>query len=100
VLDGANIVQTFMPDPDDSTDPKDVIATIDNLYFVPDRNFSTGNGGATINYELEIDNNGVPDHTVSSNFRIEIEAVADEAEWDDANSTYIYLPDTDSMGAE
>ncbi|MDK9763158.1 cadherin-like domain-containing protein, partial [Vibrio sp. D420a] len=100
ILDGADIVQSFMPDPDDPTDPKDIIATIDNLYFVPDRNFSTGENGVRINYELEIDNNGAPDHTVSSNFRIEIEAVADEAEWDGVNSTFTYLPDTDNMGAD
>ena len=103
ILDGANIVQSFMPEPDDPNDPsdpnepKDIIATIENLYFVPDRNYSTGNGGVRINYELEIDNDGLLDHTVSSNFRIEIEAVADEAIWDDASSTFTYLPDTDNM---
>ncbi|MGF1720715.1 retention module-containing protein [Vibrio kyushuensis] len=66
------------------------IATIDNLYFVPDENYSTGNGGVKINYQLEIDNNGVADHTIDSNFRIEIESVADIADWNDSRSTYHY----------
>ena len=100
ILDGADITRTLVPATYDPDNPSDTIATINNLYFVPDRNFSTGNGGVRINYELEIDNNGVLDHTVSSNFRIEIEAVADEAEWDDANSTFTYRPDTDNMNQD
>ncbi|MDK9797210.1 cadherin-like domain-containing protein, partial [Vibrio sp. D449a] len=100
ILDGADITRTLVPAVYDPDNPSDTIATIENLYFVPDRNFSTGENGVRINYELEIDNNGVPDHTVSSNFRIEIEAVADEAIWDDVNSTFTYLPDTDNMNQD
>ncbi|WP_052772010.1 hypothetical protein [Vibrio mexicanus] len=70
-------------------------ATIENLYFVPDRHYSTGNGGVRINYQLQIHNDGSPDHTVDSSFRIEIESVADQAVWDDSRSTYYYETDED-----
>nr|WP_269375767.1 cadherin-like domain-containing protein [Vibrio sinaloensis] len=66
------------------------IATIDNLYFVPDRNFSTNDKGVEINYQLQIDNNGSKDHTLDSSFNIEIESVADIATWNDDNSQYHY----------
>ena len=84
--------QSFDPNPNDA---RQTIATIDNLFFVPDQNFGSNNNGVRINYELEIDNNGSPDHTVNSNFRIEIEAVADIATWDDSNSTYQYQVNED-----
>ncbi|MEZ9646208.1 retention module-containing protein [Vibrio sp. 10N.261.52.C2] len=84
--------QSFAPS---TNQPLDTIATIDNLFFVPDQNFGSGENGVRINYELEIDNNGSLDHTVNSNFRIEIEAVADIATWDDANSTYQYQVNED-----
>ncbi|MFS1892923.1 retention module-containing protein [Vibrio lentus] len=79
----------------DTNQPLDTIATIDNLFFVPDQNYGSNDNGVRINYELEIDNNGTLDHTVNSNFRIEIEAVADIATWDDANSTYQYQVNED-----
>ncbi|WP_157367185.1 T1SS-143 repeat domain-containing protein, partial [Vibrio coralliirubri] len=84
--------QSFAPS---TNQPLDTIATIDNLFFVPDQNYGSNNNGVRINYELEIDNNGSLDHTVNSNFRIEIEAVADIATWDDANSTYQYQVNED-----
>ncbi|MFA0010503.1 cadherin-like domain-containing protein [Vibrio sp. 10N.261.46.E12] len=84
--------QSFAPS---VNQPLDTIATIDNLFFVPDQNYGSNNNGVRINYELEIDNNGSLDHTVNSNFRIEIEAVADIATWDDANSTYQYQVNED-----
>ncbi|PMN65998.1 hypothetical protein BCT26_16015 [Vibrio lentus] len=84
--------QSFAPS---TNQPLDTIATIDNLFFVPDQNYGSKNNGVRINYELEIDNNGSLDHTVNSNFRIEIEAVADIATWDDANSTYQYQVNED-----
>ncbi|MCK6261748.1 retention module-containing protein [Vibrio sp. ZSDE26] len=83
-FDGALIQQSF------SQSGNNTIATIDNLFFVPDRNVSTGNGGVKIHYQLEIDNDGVADHTMDSNFRIEIESVADIAQWNDSRSTYQY----------
>ena len=73
-----------------SLDGKNTIATIENLYFVPDRNYSTGDGGVRINYDLVVGNNGNADHTISSNFKVEIESVADIATWNDDNSTYHY----------
>ena len=84
--------QSFAPS---TNQPLDIIATIDNLFFVPDQNYGSNDNGVRINYELEIDNNGTLDQTVNSNFRIEIEAVADIATWDDANSTYQYQVNED-----
>ncbi|MEZ8823088.1 retention module-containing protein [Vibrio amylolyticus] len=71
------------------------IATIDNLYFVPDRHYSSGSGGVRIDYQLEINNNEAPDHTIDSNFRIEIKSVADIADWNDDRSTYYYEVEED-----
>ncbi|CAH6972561.1 Cadherin domain-containing protein [Vibrio chagasii] len=84
--------QSFAPNPNE---PRQTIATIDNLFFVPDQHASSDETGGRVRYELEIDNNGTLDHTVNSNFRIEIEAVADIATWDDANSTYQYQVNED-----
>ncbi|WP_019821907.1 retention module-containing protein [Vibrio splendidus] len=84
--------QSFAPNP---SEPRQTIATIDNLFFVPDQHASSDETGGRVSYELEIDNNGTLDHTVNSSFRIEIEAVADIATWDDANSTYQYQVNED-----
>ncbi|NOI91723.1 retention module-containing protein [Vibrio splendidus] len=92
IFDASVMDQSFDPNPNEA---RQTIATIDNLFFVPDQNFGSNNNGVRINYELEIDNNGTPDHTINSNFRIEIEAVADIATWDDTNSTYQYQVNED-----
>ncbi|NOH94119.1 retention module-containing protein [Vibrio sp. AIC-3] len=84
--------QSFAPNPNE---PRQTIATIDNLFFVPDQHASSDETGGRVRYELEIEKNGNTDHTVNSNFRIEIEAVADIATWDDANSTYQYQVNED-----
>ncbi|MFA0484112.1 retention module-containing protein, partial [Vibrio sp. 10N.222.55.B11] len=84
--------QSFAPNPNES---RQTIATIDNLFFVPDQHVSSDETGGRVRYELEIEKNGNTDHTVNSNFRIEIEAVADIATWDDANSTYQYQVNED-----
>ncbi|MEZ8035281.1 retention module-containing protein [Vibrio crassostreae] len=84
--------QSFAPNPNE---PRQTIATIENLFFVPDQHASSDETGGRVRYELEIDNNGSLDHTINSNFRIEIEAVADIATWDDANSTYQYQVNED-----
>ncbi|OAM97901.1 retention module-containing protein [Vibrio europaeus] len=89
IFDGTVLQQSF------TQSGNNTIATIDNLYFVPDRNYSTGNGGVRINYQLQIDNNGSADHTVDSNFRIEVESVADIATWNDSRSTYQYQVEED-----
>ncbi|WP_443098468.1 T1SS-143 repeat domain-containing protein [Vibrio cholerae] len=57
------------------------IATVENLYFVPDRHYSTGNGGMNASVRVEILHNGVLDHVTNGNMRIEIESVADIATW-------------------
>ncbi|KGY14199.1 calcium-binding protein [Vibrio tubiashii] len=79
VLDGSLLKQVF------TQNGINTIATIDNLYFVPDRNESTGNGGFNVNYQLQIDNNGSFDHNIDSSFKIEVESVADIATWLDGN---------------
>ncbi|OQQ08568.1 hypothetical protein BK411_08865, partial [Vibrio splendidus] len=84
--------QSFAPNPNES---RQTIATIDNLFFVPDQHASSNETGGRVRYELEIDNNGMLDHKVNSNFKIEIEAVADIATWDDGNSTYQYQVNED-----
>ncbi|HGF7511656.1 TPA: retention module-containing protein [Vibrio cholerae] len=57
------------------------IATVENLYFVLDRHYSTGNGGMNASVSVEILHNGVRDHFTNGNMRIEIESVADIATW-------------------
>ncbi|HDV5516610.1 TPA: retention module-containing protein, partial [Vibrio cholerae] len=57
------------------------IATVENLYFVPDRHYSIGNGGMNASVSVEILHNGVRDHFTNGNMRIEIESVADIATW-------------------
>ncbi|TKF67490.1 type I secretion C-terminal target domain-containing protein [Vibrio sp. F13] len=84
--------QSFAPNPNE---PRQTIATIDNLFFVPDQHASSDETGGRVRYELEIEKNGSTDHTINSNFRIEIEAVADIATWDDSNSTYHYQVNED-----
>ncbi|KIE21737.1 type I secretion protein [Vibrio sinaloensis] len=77
----------------------DQITTINNLYFVPDRNYSTTDRGFQIKYQLEIHNDGALDHRLNSQFTMEVESVADIATWDDSNSTYHYVLDEDSSNA-
>ncbi|MCC4815065.1 hypothetical protein BCU85_00770 [Vibrio lentus] len=84
--------QSFAPNPNE---PRQTIATIDNLFFVPDQHASSDETGGRVRYELEIEKNGSTEHTINSNFRIEIEAVADIATWDDTSSTYQYQVNED-----
>ncbi|MEH0689017.1 retention module-containing protein [Vibrio cholerae] len=78
-LDGSELVQS------QAQDGNNVIATIDNLYFVPDRNLAT-NGNMTVRYSLDILNGTEIDHSVSGRIRIDVQSVADIAVWDEANS--------------
>ncbi|EGU32930.1 autotransporter adhesin [Vibrio sp. N418] len=82
VLNADDVQQTI--------DPTTTIASIDNLYFVPDRNYSSGDGGFSVPITVEILNGVTPDHAIGGNLNIEVEAVADIAEWNDANSLYTY----------
>ncbi|MFA0090316.1 retention module-containing protein [Vibrio sp. 10N.261.49.A11] len=84
--------QSFALNP---SEVRQTIATIDNLFFVPDQNYGSDSNGVEIRYQLEIDNGGTLDHKVNSSFKIEIEAVADIATWDDGNSTYQYQVNED-----
>ncbi|MCC5515574.1 retention module-containing protein [Vibrio splendidus] len=92
IFGSPELEQSFAPNP---SEPRQTIATIDNLFFVPDQHASSDEAGGRVRYELEIEKNGSTDHTVNSNFRIEIEAVADIATWDDTSSTYQYQVNED-----
>ena len=78
-LDGSELVQS------QAQDGNNVIATIDNLYFVPDRNLAT-NGNMTVRYSLDILNGTEVDHSVNGRIRIDVQSVADIAVWDEENS--------------
>ncbi|MFS1976251.1 retention module-containing protein [Vibrio splendidus] len=92
IFGSPELEQSFAPNP---SEPRQTIATIDNLFFVPDQHASSDETGGRVRYELEIEKNGTMEHTINSNFRIEIEAVADIATWDDSNSTYQYQVNED-----
>ncbi|MEZ9278204.1 retention module-containing protein [Vibrio cyclitrophicus] len=92
IFGSPELEQSFAPNP---SEPRQTIATIDNLFFVPGQHASSDETGGRVRYELEIEKNGSTDHTINSNFRIEIEAVADIATWDDSNSTYHYQVNED-----
>ncbi|WGK83697.1 retention module-containing protein [Vibrio aestuarianus] len=57
------------------------VASVDNLYFVPDRNYASADGGFTINLTVQILNDNSADHSVNGKMRIEVESVADIATW-------------------
>ncbi|MFS1949887.1 retention module-containing protein [Vibrio lentus] len=92
IFGSPQLEQSFAPNPNE---PRQTIATIDNLFFVPDQHASSDEAGGRVRYELEIEKNGTTEHTINSNFRIEIEAVADIATWDDTSSTYQYQVNED-----
>ncbi|MGL5653947.1 MAG: hypothetical protein ACRDC5_05795, partial [Vibrio sp.] len=71
------------------------IATVNNLYFVPDRHTSTDNNGMSASVSVDILHNGVRDHTTSGTMRIEIESVADIATWK-SSSVFHYDGQEDS----
>ncbi|GAB2640324.1 T1SS-143 repeat domain-containing protein [Vibrio panuliri] len=64
----------------------DNVATLENLYFVPDRNYSSSDAGFDIPIAVSILNDNSTDHTVTSQLHIEVEAVADIATWNTTNT--------------
>ncbi|EIO4603516.1 retention module-containing protein [Vibrio parahaemolyticus] len=84
VLDGSNVIQSFNGE----------FVTLENLYFVPDRHFATGDSGIDPRIRVEILNNGVSDHFINGRLNIQVESVADIATWT-ANSTFNYTVDED-----
>ncbi|EHH1108589.1 retention module-containing protein [Vibrio parahaemolyticus] len=84
VLDGSNVIQSFNGE----------FVTLENLYFVPDRHFATGDSGIDPRIRVEILNNGVSDHIINGRLNIQVESVADIATWT-ANSTFNYSVDED-----
>ncbi|MBE4032079.1 retention module-containing protein [Vibrio parahaemolyticus] len=84
VLDGSNVIQSFNGE----------FVTLENLYFVPDRHFATGDSGLDPRIRVEILNNGVSDHIINGRLNIQVESVADIATWT-ANSTFNYTVDED-----
>ncbi|OEA22620.1 RTX toxin [Vibrio parahaemolyticus] len=84
VLDGSNVIQSFNGE----------FVTLENLYFVPDRHFATGDSGIDPRIRVEILNDGVSDHIINGRLNIQVESVADIATWT-ANSTFNYSVDED-----
>ncbi|TPA30081.1 tandem-95 repeat protein [Vibrio parahaemolyticus] len=84
VLDGSNVIQSFNGE----------FVALENLYFVPDRHFATGDSGIDPRIRVEILNNGVSDHIINGRLNIQVESVADIATWT-ANSTFNYTVDED-----
>ncbi|EPZ2379491.1 retention module-containing protein [Vibrio parahaemolyticus] len=84
VLDGSNVIQSFNGE----------FVTLENLYFVPDRHFATGDSDIDPRIRVEILNNGVSDHIINGRLNIQVESVADIATWT-ANSTFNYTVDED-----
>ncbi|TOF80963.1 RTX toxin [Vibrio parahaemolyticus] len=84
VLDGSNVIQSYNGE----------FVTLENLYFVPDRHFATGDSGIDARIRVEILNNGVSDHIINGRLNIQVESVADIATWT-ANSTFNYTVDED-----
>ncbi|MDA5313652.1 retention module-containing protein [Vibrio cholerae] len=73
------------------------IATVENLYFVPERHYSTANGGMNASVSVEILQNGVRDHFTNGNMRIEIESVADIATWSSSEFHYDAVEDASNV---
>ncbi|GAK83032.1 RTX toxins and related Ca2+-binding proteins [Vibrio ponticus] len=77
LLPSGDVVQTI---------GSDNVATLNNLYFVPDRNYSSSDAGFDVPISVSILNSGLADHTVTSQLHIEVEAVADIATWNSGNT--------------
>ncbi|MFH4411612.1 retention module-containing protein [Vibrio diabolicus] len=84
VLDASNVEQSFSGE----------LASLDNLYFVPERHTSTDVSGIDPRIRVEILNNGSADHVINGNLNIQVESVADIATWT-TSSEFNYSVDED-----
>ncbi|MGR5130828.1 retention module-containing protein [Vibrio alfacsensis] len=84
VLEGANVQQSFNGE----------LVTLENLYFVPDRHYSTSGAGIRPSIEVEILNNGSVDHLIGGQITIHVDSVADIATWK-TSSNFDYVVDED-----
>ncbi|MGF1911498.1 cadherin-like domain-containing protein, partial [Vibrio kasasachensis] len=81
------------------------VATLENLYFVPDRNYSSSPSSPSSNPSFEVPisvsvlNNGVADHTISADLTIDVKAVADIATWNATNTQDRYTLVEDAENA-
>ncbi|MGR5163188.1 retention module-containing protein [Vibrio owensii] len=89
VLDASNVIQSFNGE----------FVSLDNLYFVPDRHYSTSDAGFNPRITVEILNNGTPDHTIGGRLNIQVDAVADIATWN-ASSSFDYTVDEDGNNVQ
>ncbi|WP_237668436.1 T1SS-143 repeat domain-containing protein, partial [Vibrio sp. V38_P2S17PM301] len=71
------------------------VATLDNLYFVPDRNYASNEGGFDVNLTVQILNEGQADHNVNGKLHIDVQSVADIATWT-SDSDFHYEVDEDA----
>ncbi|MBA5764351.1 cadherin-like domain-containing protein, partial [Vibrio sp. 404] len=81
------------------------VATLDNLYFVPDRNYSSSSSSPSSDPSFEVPisvsilNNGTADHTISADLTIDVKAVADIATWNATNTQDRYTLVEDAENA-
>ncbi|GAL12225.1 RTX toxins and related Ca2+-binding proteins [Vibrio astriarenae] len=100
-LQAANVDQSIsQPDPSSS----DAISQINNLYYVPNRHYSTGKNGVNLALSIDIlntDENGmeVVDHTVANkSLNINIESIADKPTFTmDSASYYVGKEDSSDI---
>ncbi|MGR5117647.1 cadherin-like domain-containing protein [Vibrio astriarenae] len=70
------------------------VSTVENLYFVPDRNFSTSESGINIGVNVQILNNDTGDHNVTGQLNINVQSIADKPTWTvDSVFNYTYSDD-------
>ncbi|MGL6261865.1 T1SS-143 repeat domain-containing protein [Vibrio sp. WXL210] len=74
------------------------VATVENLYFVPDQHFSTDEAGIDIRIQVQVLNNGAHDHRVNGDLNINIQSVADKPTFTvDSVDKYLAYEDGDNV---
>ncbi|CAE6927642.1 COG2931 [Vibrio sp. B1REV9] len=86
VLDASNVDQTVNGE----------LVTLNNLFFIPDRHFSTDEDGFSPRIQVEILNNGTVDHVIGGRLNIQVDSIADIATWK-TTSTFDYVVDEDDQ---
>ncbi|BBM66553.1 hypothetical protein VA249_31990 [Vibrio alfacsensis] len=86
VLDASNVDQTVNGE----------LVTLNNLFFIPERHFSTDEDGFSPRIQVEILNNGTVDHVIGGRLNIQVDSIADIATWK-TTSTFDYVVDEDDQ---
>ncbi|WP_084659876.1 hypothetical protein [Vibrio sonorensis] len=97
-LDGNNkpYLTADLMDKANNGDDDNYIETISNIYFVPDRHYSTNSDGFRVDYQLETHNSDGFDHSITDHFIIKIQNVADTADWNQNQTDNLYTTQEDS----